>query len=195
MLQERSCSLMLWEMIWLAFGSNCAGTNGPPVATICHALRALSLEKLAILAKLVFFLTPPVGPGRQAPYVNAVVGFRGSIGPAALLRLLKRLEREAGRRTGTRWGPRPLDIDILDHGGRILGHPARSTRRGSLILPHPGIAARGFVLVPLAAAAPGWRHPLTGLSAKALLARQPRLRRGIVRFDDRVDTRRIRQPK
>ncbi len=168
--------------IWLAFGSNSKGAHGEPSSAICHALRALSHHKFAITAYSGCFSTPPMGYGRQAPYVNAVVGIEGSIGPAMLLRLLKRLEREAGRRTGTRWGPRPLDIDILDHGGRIVGHPATATRRGTLILPHPGIANRGFVLVPLAKTAPHWRHPVHGVGARALLARRPHLRRGIVKL-------------
>ena len=121
-----------------------------------------------------------MGHVRQPRYHNAVIGVRGSISPAALLRLVKRLERGAGRRLGVRWGPRALDIDILDFGGRIIGHPARETRPGRLILPHPGIQDRGFVLVPLAEAAPHWRHPILGVSAQTLLDRRPALRRGIV---------------
>lgn len=168
------------KVIWLAFGSNSHGAHGPPDAAICHAIRRLSRQNFAICSRSGLFLTPPMGSGRQPPYVNAVIGIQGSIAPAALLRLLKRLEREAGRRAGVRWGPRPLDIDILDHGGRIIGYPAIATRRDTLILPHPGIAARGFVLLPLAKAAPQWRHPVLGVGARAMLARRPNLRRGIV---------------
>ncbi len=182
-LSHRRMTFNGMRMIWLAMGSNRDGAQGSGTVTICHAVRLLSHHKFAIVAHSGCFLTPAMGHGRQAAYLNAVVGIRGSIGPAALLRLVKRIERDAGRRTGVRWGPRPLDIDILDHGGRILGHPATATRRGSLILPHPGIASRGFVLVPLAEAGPAWRHPLLGLGANALLARRPRLRHGIIRLD------------
>lgn len=80
----------------------------------------------------------------------------------------------------TRWSARPLDIDIIDHGGRVANWPA-PTRTGSpLVLPHPFAHLRGFVLVPLAEIAPWWRHPILGLSARELLARNPRLARGIV---------------
>jgi 7,8-dihydro-6-hydroxymethylpterin-pyrophosphokinase len=69
--------------------------------------------------------------------------------PAQLLRILKGLERAAGRRSGARWSARPLDIDILDYRGWRLGHRAGAAR-GRLVLPHPGLGGRDFVLVPLA---------------------------------------------
>jgi 2-amino-4-hydroxy-6-hydroxymethyldihydropteridine diphosphokinase len=81
------------------------------------------------------------------------------------------LERKAGRRAGRPQGPRPLDIDILDYGGRRLGWPGRGRRRARLVLPHPEAHRRAFVLVPLAQVAPHWRHPVLGASARALLDR------------------------
>ena len=102
----------------------------------------------------------PLGPGRQAPYLNAVLLLEAHLAPAALLRLLKRIERRAGRRFGPHWGPRCLDIDILDYGGRRLGWPPRRRERGRLILPHPEMHRRAFVLVPLLEIAPHWRHPV-----------------------------------
>ena len=166
--------------IWLALGANALSRHGDAEATFYHTLRELERHNFGIFAQSGTISSPPMGPIRQPSYRNAVIGIRGSIAPAALLRLVKRLERAAGRRLGARWGPRPLDVDILDFGGRIIGHPARDTRLGTLILPHPGIPQRGFVLVPLAEAAPQWRHPILGLGAAELLARQPRLARGIV---------------
>ena len=76
-----------------------------------------------------------------------------------------------------------LDIDILDFKGRVIGHPARATRRGSLILPHPGICDRGFVFVPLAEIAPHWRHPLLDVTARNVLLRRAGLRRGVVELN------------
>ena len=145
--------------IWLALGANSSSRLGAPCATIYHTVHEIQRHNLTIFAHSSLISSPPMGFVHQKPFHNAVIGVRGSIAPAALLRLLKRLERAAGRRLGVRWGPRPLDIDILDFGGRIVGHPARETRRGTLILPHPGIADRGFVLVPLAEVAPRWHHP------------------------------------
>jgi 2-amino-4-hydroxy-6-hydroxymethyldihydropteridine diphosphokinase len=96
------------------------------------------------------------------------------VAPAALLRLIKRIERRAGRRLGVRWGPRCLDIDILDNGGRRLGWPRRRRQQGRLMLPHPEMHLRAFVLVPLLEVDPHWRHPTLAVSGRTLLARLPR---------------------
>jgi 2-amino-4-hydroxy-6-hydroxymethyldihydropteridine diphosphokinase len=117
------------------------------------------------------FSTAPQGPGLQVRYLNAVALVAAPLPPAALLRLLKRIERDAGRRSGPKWGPRPLDLDILDYGGWRIGWPPRRRQRGQLILPHPEMDARAFVLVPLLEVAPHWRHPVLGLGVRALLAR------------------------
>jgi len=126
-----------------------------------------------------------MGPGLQAPYLNEVLLLEGWLSPAAVLRLAKALERRAGRRTGRRWGPRCLDVDVLDHGGRRLGWPPQRRERGRLILPHPEMHTRAFVLVPLMEVAPHWRHPVFGVPARTLLARLgPRARLGIRRTLD-----------
>jgi 2-amino-4-hydroxy-6-hydroxymethyldihydropteridine diphosphokinase len=105
--------------------------------------------------------------------------------PAALLRTLKRIERRAGRRLGRHWGPRQLDIDVLDFGGRQIGNPHGHRRRGQLQLPHPEMHRRAFVLLPLREVAPSWRHPRLGLTVSALLARlPPRDRAGVRRLLD-----------
>jgi 2-amino-4-hydroxy-6-hydroxymethyldihydropteridine diphosphokinase len=88
-----------------------------------------------------------------------------------LLRLLKRLERRAGRRVTPPLQPRPLDIDILDLGGRRLNWPARRRVSGQLVLPHPLMHERAFVLIPLMEVAPHWSHPVLGVRARTLLAR------------------------
>jgi 2-amino-4-hydroxy-6-hydroxymethyldihydropteridine diphosphokinase len=171
-------------MIWLGLGANIAGPWGEPCETLARAIDELERTGLAIIARSAFYSTAPMGPRRQPHYVNAVVGVRGPIGPGALLRLAKGLERRAGRRTSGRWGPRPLDIDILDFGGRRVGRQRVTDSAGRLVLPHPGLAERGFVLVPLAEAAPTWRHPRLGCSARDLLRRNGGLRRGVVRLAD-----------
>jgi 2-amino-4-hydroxy-6-hydroxymethyldihydropteridine diphosphokinase len=94
---------------------------------------------------------------------------KSDLAPAALLRLVKRLEYKAGRRFARRWSPRPLDIDVLDYGGRQIGWPVRGRERGRLILPHPEMHQRAFVLVPLLEVAPHWRHPVLGVGAERLL--------------------------
>jgi 2-amino-4-hydroxy-6-hydroxymethyldihydropteridine diphosphokinase len=83
--------------------------------------------------------------------------------PAAdLLRAVKRIERLAGRTPTFRNGPRTLDVDLLDVRGEVAASPR-------LTLPHPRLARRRFVLAPLAAIAPRWRHPVSGKTARQLL--------------------------
>ena len=165
--------------IFLGLGSNQRGRWRNCAQVLYHAVRRLEQSGFALAAQSRIVASAPLGRGRQPPYCNMVIAVQCPLGPAALLRHLKRVEGEAGRRTGLRWAPRVLDIDILDYKGRILGHPALATRRGTLILPHPGIAERDFVLLPLLEVAPGWRHPILGVGARSLLSRRPRRARRI----------------
>ena len=112
-------------------------------------------------------------------FYNLVVLAHTKLSTGALLRRLKSIERSAGRRVLPRWSARPLDLDLLDRGGRILNWPAPTRPGGPLVLPHPLMHRRGFVIVPLADIAPHWRHPVLGVTAAALLKRDPGLRRGI----------------
>src|SRR5262245_25614315 len=155
----------------LGLGANIAGAWGSPKVTLLRAFEALRQRGLEPRCRSELFRTKPVGGGRQPDYLNAVLLAEASLAPAALLRLLKGLERQAGRRPGRRLGPRPLDIDILDYGGRRLGWPGGGHPRAGLVLPHPEAHRRAFVLVPLAQVAPHWRHPVLGASARTLLAR------------------------
>jgi 2-amino-4-hydroxy-6-hydroxymethyldihydropteridine diphosphokinase len=107
-----------------------------------------------------------VGPVSQREFVNAVaeISWRGT--PELLLAELKAIERRLGRVLRVSGGPREIDIDILDLGGRIR------TRRDPL-LPHPRLSSRRFALAPLAEIAPSWRHPVTGRTAAAMMERLP----------------------
>jgi len=96
--------------------------------------------------------------------------------PAALLEALHRIEALFGRVRRVRWGERTLDLDLLDFNGLVV--PAKGPRGPEaglgtlpLALPHPGLAERGFVLVPLLEMAPEWRHPVSGEGAARLLER------------------------
>jgi 2-amino-4-hydroxy-6-hydroxymethyldihydropteridine diphosphokinase len=155
----------------LALGANMPGPWGSPRDTLVRAQHELAQAGLRIVRASGIYATTPLGSGRQARYLNAVLLLRGPVAPAALLRLVKRIERSAGRRMGRHWGPRCLDIDVLDHGGRRLGWPPRRRERGRLILPHPEMHGRAFVLVPLLEVDRHWRHPVLGASARMLLDR------------------------
>lgn len=178
------------KMLLLAIGGNVAGHWGCPRQTFARACRELEQGGVAIVRVSHLFMTKPVGDTPQPSYLNAVILAKACIAPAALLRFLKRLERRAGRRTARASASRPLDLDILDYGGRRIGRPSRRRTRGSLILPHPEMHLRAFVLVPLLDVAPAWRHPISGRAGKALLAQLLPSDRASVRqaLDSATDT-------
>jgi 2-amino-4-hydroxy-6-hydroxymethyldihydropteridine diphosphokinase len=155
--------------ILIALGSNVPGAWGAPIQTLDTACSRLSQVGIAVRAVSTYFMTPAVGGGRQPAFVNAVVDGVTTAPPATLLRHLKKMERAAGRRSGRHWGPRPLDIDIIDV-GVVVGQPARGRRpAGRISLPHPEMHRRAFVLVPLLQVAPHWWHPRLKCHARVLL--------------------------
>ena len=164
----------------ISLGANVPGPWGSPPATLCRSLSILEKNHLNIVARSRIYRSPPhPGAGLMPDFYNAVVLAQTKFSVGGLLRLFKRIERRAGRRVRGRWAARTLDIDILDYGGRILNWPVINRAGGALVLPHPLMHRRGFVLVPLDEVAPRWRHPVLGLTAGALLRRRPDLRRGI----------------
>ncbi len=128
----------------------------------------LALTRLQTLARLEevssLYETQPQGVSDQPLFLNAVCRVSTGLEPQALLRFLKNVERETGRQPGgERWGPRPIDLDILLYDDRVLDAP-------ELTVPHPRLAERAFVLVPLCELAPELRHPLLAKTMKELLA-------------------------
>ncbi len=124
----------------------------------------------AVTGRSALYVTAPVGgPPGQPDYLNAVVRLEpeGALRePEALLAALLALEVEFGRVRRERWGPRVIDLDLLAFG--------REVRRGpGLLLPHPRLHERSFVLAPLVDVEPDWRHPLDGRRAAEVLASLP----------------------
>ena len=113
-----------------------------------------------------FYLTEPVGHSDQPDFYNAVAEIAWDGAPEELLAALKEIEREMGRVPRFANGPREIDLDILDFRGLVRSGPDPT-------LPHPRIAARRFVLTPLAEIAPEWTHPVTGKTAKKMLEELP----------------------
>jgi 2-amino-4-hydroxy-6-hydroxymethyldihydropteridine diphosphokinase len=153
------------QLYAIAIGSNRPhGIHGRPPQVVEAAIARLD-QDFGLFDASPIILNPAHGPaGRD--FANAVALVESDLDPPAMLKRLKALEREFGRRAGKRWGPRVLDLDIvLWSGGKW-----RSRR---LTVPHPELGKRGFVLQPLAAIAPGWRvGPLTVRHLAEQLARR-----------------------
>ncbi len=158
------------NMVILAVGSNTSGSFGPITETLRKLPLLLEAHGIGIVKASRLYTTNPVGTGLQPHYFNAVLQISSPHAPAVLLRHLKSIERQAGRRLGRHWGPRPLDLDIIAFGGRVVSwRTGRRRSPGALILPHPEAHLRAFVLVPLCDVAPHWRHPVLGRTARDLL--------------------------
>ena len=129
-----------------------------------HLLGALkALRGCQVISSSRLYETSPVGPSIR-PYLNLAVKISTTRSPIGLLVELKRLEALAGRKPGPRWGPRPLDIDIIAFGNLRLRTPW-------LIVPHPRVSERAFALAPLSEIAPNWRptgHDTVGALLKRL---------------------------
>ncbi|WBO23508.1 2-amino-4-hydroxy-6-hydroxymethyldihydropteridine diphosphokinase [Sphingomonas abietis] len=136
----------------IGLGSNRPhGRHGRPEAVLRAAIAAMADHGLAVRAVSATRRTRAMGPSDR-DYANAAVRVASDLPPAALLVLLKRIERDFGRRPSRRWGARVLDLDILAwSGGRY--------RARTLQIPHAALTARAFALGPAAEVAPGWRHP------------------------------------
>lgn len=144
--------------VYLALGSNL----GDRLANLRAAVAAIEERGIVVAARSAVWETPPV-PAGQPPFLNAAVAAETSIDAPSLLRELKAIEHALGRRPGPRWGPRPIDLDILFYGDGRIDSP-------DLVVPHPRIAERAFVLAPLSDIARG-PLPVLGESALDLLAR------------------------
>jgi 2-amino-4-hydroxy-6-hydroxymethyldihydropteridine diphosphokinase len=181
---NNSYSNVQFEMIIISLGSNVTSRWGTSQSSLLQALRELEREGLRVLRSSRLYRTRPYGLTNQPDFINAVALIHTSRPPHALLTILKSIEARAGRRSSSsvRWGPRALDLDIVDYNRRILNcskcnmQVFNCTRvcthcvsHRSLILPHRGVAFRPFVLVPLQEIAPHWHHPVTGLTPAQML--------------------------
>jgi 2-amino-4-hydroxy-6-hydroxymethyldihydropteridine diphosphokinase len=153
-------------MILVALGSNLTGPWGSPRDAVLRALSELDRAGTRLAAASPLLVTAPFGRRNQPAFVNAVARIETHLPPEALMRRLHAIERRAGRRRAVRWGPRTLDLDLIDYHGLV-----RQRAGEKLVLPHPGIAERLFVLAPIAALAPKWRHPVSRLSAREMQCR------------------------
>ncbi len=147
--------------VYVGLGSN----EGDREAQLVSALEAMSrIDAVAVLRCSSLFESAPVGPP-QPHYLNAVVALECALPPQRLLCILKQIERDLGRQpAGPRWGPRPIDLDILLWEGEVVAD-------ANLQVPHLELHKRRFALEPLVELAPDVKHPVLGVPVKELLAR------------------------
>lgn len=166
----------------VALGANLSMRGQSPKVTLEQAIAAMAAAGLVIRATSRFYETPCFPAGAGPDYVNAAVLIETDETPEAVLQILHRIEHEFGRARVQRWGMRTLDLDLVFWDEQILPNVAEHDRwrllsdadqrqlaPDQLILPHPRLQDRAFVLVPMADVAPDWRHPVLGKTVQEML--------------------------
>lgn len=144
--------------VYIALGTNL----GERLSNLSAAIAALA-PKVTVLAESYIYETPPWGYENQPAFLNKVIKAETGLEPGSLLEYLKQIEVGLGREKSVRWGPRLIDLDILFYDNLIIDTPP-------LVIPHPRLQERAFVLVPLADIASEFMHPIFRKSVKEFLA-------------------------
>lgn len=176
-------------------GANLPFRDKAPAETLQSALASFVANGHSLVAESRFFRTPCFPAGAGPDYINAacVLRFSAESSPQSVLDLLHRVENDFGRKREQRWGMRTLDLDLVALGDSVVPDAATQARwrdlpmdqqvrvaPDQLILPHPRMQDRAFVLMPLADVAADWRHPLLGLTIAQMVAALPEADRAAI---------------
>ena len=153
-------------MIFVALGANLPGRYGSPYETLQAAKAAMEERGIAILSSSRTWLTAPVPASDQPWYHNEVVRVKTGLSAFALLETLQEIENEFGRVRTVRNAPRVLDLDLVAYHDDILNKP-------ELIVPHPRMHKRAFVLLPMQETVENWAHPLLQMALDDLIVNLP----------------------
>jgi 2-amino-4-hydroxy-6-hydroxymethyldihydropteridine diphosphokinase len=148
---------------WIAFGANL----GDRAATLDRAESLLAARGITIRQRSRLYASLPEGGADEPEYGNAVLDTETVLEAGALLSAMQSVEEELGRPPGHAPGPRTCDLDLLAFGNLVVDDAP------GLVLPHPRLHRRVFVLVPLVELDPQWRHPVSGVTAGEMLAALP----------------------
>lgn len=152
-------------MILIALGSNLVTPEFDTSQKLLEtSLKLLGKKDIQIVRRSSWYRSAPVPVSDQPWFVNGVVQVASTLDPKALLEALHAVEIEYGRMRSQRNASRTLDLDLLAYDAQVI------TEADGLVLPHPRLQERAFVLLPLAELAPQWRHPVNGLTALEMLA-------------------------
>ena len=147
------------HIAYIAIGSNI----GNPRYNCIEAIREMSKnDSMKIISKSSFYQTSPISPIKQEWFINSVIKINTSLTPIKLLTNLLNIESTMGRVRKEKWGPRLIDLDLLFYDNQILNEE-------NIIIPHPEISKRNFVLIPLCEIAENLNHPTLKKNIKTLL--------------------------
>ena len=152
---------------FIALGSNVAGRFAHPIEAVETAMQVIQDIEIKMVSRSRFYRSAAWPDPADPEFINAMMSVETSLAPGALLARLHAVEAEFGRERRQVNAPRTLDLDIVDFAGRVSPPGDRP------ILPHPRLADRAFVLLPLAEIAPDWRHPVTGAAIGDLIRALP----------------------